>query len=196
MCIRDSSEVSAESLGTVVQTNLLGPLLCARAAMRQAGTQARPLHIFLMDGSGSRGNTTAKYAAYGATKRAIPQLVDSLSIEARDTNLRVHALSPGMVLTDLLLRGSPEPIARKVFNFLAEEPETVADELVPRIRDVVAKDQKKTYIQFLTVPKAAYRLSTGFLLGFRKNIFFDQKTGRRIEQSGEQYNENGVRIRD
>lgn len=190
------AEISAEDIANVVETNLLGPMLCAREAARLAEYQDRPLHIFLMDGSGSRGNSTARYAAYGATKRAIPQLVDSLSIEAKGSNLRVHALSPGMVLTDLLLKGSAEPLARRVFNYLADEPETVADEIVPQIRSVVMSDTKKSYIQYLTIPKAAMRLVGGFVLGLRKNLFFDETTGHRIHDGSSKYNENGVRLKD
>jgi hypothetical protein len=44
-------------------------------------------------------------------------------------------LAPGMVLTDLLLQGA-SPVARRFFNALAEEPETVAADLAPRIRAV------------------------------------------------------------
>lgn len=40
-----------------------------------------------------------------------------------------------MVLTDLLLQGA-SPVARRFFNVLAEEPETVAMALVPRVRAV------------------------------------------------------------
>jgi hypothetical protein len=40
-----------------------------------------------------------------------------------------------MVLTDLLLQGAP-PAARRFFNVLAEEPDTVAAALVPQIRDI------------------------------------------------------------
>ena len=40
-----------------------------------------------------------------------------------------------MVLTDLLLEGA-SPVARRFFNALAEEPETVAAALVPEIRAV------------------------------------------------------------
>lgn len=48
-----------------------------------------------------------------------------------------HSLTTraGMVLTDLLLQGS-SPVARRFFNVLAEEPDTVAQYLVPRIRAV------------------------------------------------------------
>jgi hypothetical protein len=40
-----------------------------------------------------------------------------------------------MVLTDLLLQGAP-PAARRFFNALAEEPDTVAAVLVPEIRGI------------------------------------------------------------
>lgn len=40
-----------------------------------------------------------------------------------------------MLLTDLLLKDST-PAARRFFNALAEEPETVAAALVPRVRAV------------------------------------------------------------
>ena len=36
-------------------------------------------HIFNMDGAGVGGNPTDGYAAYGATKRAMPQLTSSIS---------------------------------------------------------------------------------------------------------------------
>ena len=40
-----------------------------------------------------------------------------------------------MVLTDLLLKDA-SPVAKRFFNALAEEPETVAAALVPQIRAV------------------------------------------------------------
>lgn len=190
--IRDAE---ANDLANVVSTNLLGPMLCAKEAWRVAKNQSQPLHVFIMDGSGSRGNTTPNYAAYGATKRSIPQLVASLAIEGKGDPVRFHTLSPGMVLTDLLLAENQEPIARKVFNFLAEEPETVAENLVPRIRSVVRSDKSKTYIQFLTIPKAFFQLATGFVLGLRGNKFFDNRTGQRIAQTGH-FKRNGVRIKE
>lgn len=187
------ADLDPEDIHSIVATNLIGSLYCAKEAQRIAKEQETPLHVFFMDGSGTRGNSTAGYAAYGASKRSLPQLVSSLSIEAKDTNVRFHTMSPGMVLTDLLLGENQEPKSRRIFNILAEEPETVADELVPQLRTAIIADKSKTYIMFLTIPKAIYRLLTGFLLGFRKNLFFDETTGKRIE-SGSQFSESGVRI--
>jgi chlorophyll(ide) b reductase len=47
----------------------------------------------------------------------------------------IHTLSPGMVLTDLLLEGATD-VNKQIFNVLCEQPETVAAFLVPRARTV------------------------------------------------------------
>ena len=50
-----------------------------------------------------------QYLAYGATKAALRQAFATLQHEARLLGphpLLVHSLSPGMVLTDLLLEGA------------------------------------------------------------------------------------------
>lgn len=189
------SDLDAEEIRAVVETNLLGSMYCAREAVRMSALQQEAIHVFLMDGSGTQGNATAKYAAYGATKRAVPQLVASLRKEFEGDNVRFHPMSPGMVLTNLLLGENVEPRSRKIFNFLADEPETVADELVPRLRNVVLADERKSYVRYLTIPRAAYRLLSGFLFGVRGGLFFDAG-GKRVLKDGERYSQAGVRIKD
>ena len=52
----------------MVQTNLLGTLLCTRAAMQALAAQKKGGHIFNMDGAGANNLPSPMYAAYGATK--------------------------------------------------------------------------------------------------------------------------------
>jgi len=53
-------------------------------------------------------------------------------------------LSPGMMLTELLLEGAT--VANKqAFNILCEHPETVAAFLVPRVRSAVSCGLNGTY---------------------------------------------------
>ncbi len=66
---------------------------------------------------------------------ALMKPADALDHAAGITSIGCHNLSPGMVLTDLLLEDA-SPVARRFFNALAEEPETVAAALVPQIRAV------------------------------------------------------------
>ena len=49
-------------------------------------------------GAGSDGGPTRLYSSYGFSKAGMAQLAKSLSAELKETNVRVHTLSPGMVM--------------------------------------------------------------------------------------------------
>ena len=69
-CFRLQSflDASPEQITEVVQTNLLGTMLCTRAAMQALAAQKKGGHIFNMDGAGANNLPSPMYAAYGATK--------------------------------------------------------------------------------------------------------------------------------
>ena len=164
----------AAAVGQIVRTNLLGALLCTRAAMALGQTQpGRVLHIFNTEGAGSDGGASPNYAAYGATKAGIAQLCRTLQHEcaaaATAGRVAVHNVSPGMVLTDLLLEGATVG-NKQVFNVLCEHPETVAAYLVPRVRTVVARGLANQRIRYLTPRRAAARFVTWPL---RRGRFFN-----------------------
>jgi chlorophyll(ide) b reductase len=133
-------ESDDETLERIVETNVLGVLLCCREAVRLMKEQPSGGHIFNMDGAGADGNATPRFAAYGATKRSLAQLGASLRAELKLAGIKgvgVHDLSPGMVATDLLLSGARDTKAARFFvNALAEEAKDVAAFLVPRVRAV------------------------------------------------------------
>lgn len=66
----------------------------------------------------------------------MPQLLRSLASELKDSRVSVHLASPGMVATDLLLKGVSSPKAARIVNILAEDPRVVAAWLAPRMRGV------------------------------------------------------------
>ncbi|OWM72592.1 hypothetical protein CDL15_Pgr013060 [Punica granatum] len=152
------AEASDDDLLEVVSTNTLGLMLCCREAINMMLKQPRGGHIFNMDGAGSDGRPTPRFAAYGATKRSVVHLTKSLQAELQMQDLKnvlVHNLSPGMVTTDLLMSGATTKQAKFFINILAEPPEVVAEYLVPSIRSTLSNgSQKPTYIRFLTGIKA------------------------------------------
>mmetsp|Transcript_16612 Transcript_16612/g.24969 ORF Transcript_16612/g.24969 Transcript_16612/m.24969 type:complete len:306 (+) Transcript_16612:8-925(+) len=160
-------ETDMKELERVFQTNTLGTIYGCRSAMRLKieDKKADRLNIFNVDGSGSRGNSTANSLAYGASKACIPQITKTLTTEARRSklNVGVHVMSPGMVTTDLLL-GRADKRALKIFNILAERPETAAQWLVPAMRGV--KSQGSQYLRYLTPPGVIWRFATA---PWRKN---------------------------
>ncbi|KAK4535600.1 hypothetical protein CDCA_CDCA05G1625 [Cyanidium caldarium] len=166
----------AEAVIAPVHTNLLGTLLGCREAIRQMQQWPdRHGHVFNTDGAGVFGAGTPNFAAYGATKRAMPQLMHSLNTELRGSNVSVHTVSPGMVLTELLLRDSTAA-NRVFFNWLAERPETVAAFLAPRIVQTVRRRPaaRGAYIRFKTLPAAFATIACNALLPHRRYRFFDR----------------------
>ena len=168
---------------SVVETNVIGVMLCCREAIRVMRNQGGGGHVFNMDGAGADGGPTPRFAAYGATKRSLDQLGKSLRAELRTagiSNVGVHNLSPGMVTTELLMAGADNKISKFFINCLAEQPETVAANLVPRIRAVPATQERNPlasvvgsgeYIRFLTKPRAYVQILRRLLAGDRKNRF-------------------------
>lgn len=73
----DSSE---SDLVDIVDTNVLGTMICCQAAIKLMREQPRGGHIFNMQGAGSDGSPTPRFAAYGATKRALTQFGKSLQV--------------------------------------------------------------------------------------------------------------------
>ncbi|KAK8679299.1 hypothetical protein V6N13_144755 [Hibiscus sabdariffa] len=105
---------------------------------------------------------------YGSTKRGLRQLHASLLKECKCSKLGIHTASPDMVLTDLLLSGSTLK-NKQIFNIICELPETVARNLVPRMR--VVKGTGKA-INYLTPPRILLALITAWL---RQGRWFDEQ---------------------
>uniref|UniRef100_A0A7I4FF80 Uncharacterized protein n=1 Tax=Physcomitrium patens TaxID=3218 RepID=A0A7I4FF80_PHYPA len=190
------ADVDAEEIVRVSGTNVVGSLLCCREAirlMRQQESSSEPIyHIFNMGFSRWGASFTKSACTHKSTKVALTQLTRSLSEELQAAGLSsigVHNLSPGMVLTDLLLKDST-PVARRFFNTLAEEPETVAKDLVPRILATRGTGQS---IECLSPASAFFKVATGFPQIIQGGRFFD-KDGNRVKIRGESYQENGVKL--
>lgn len=163
-------EQSEADIVSIVNTNLTGVLLANRIVMAgmkdQGGGQ-----IWNMEGFGSSGMTQSGLAAYGATKRAINYLNASLRKDAAGTGIQVCTLSPGIVVTDLLIgdydtESEEWRRARRFFNILGDTVETVTPYLVD---GVLKADRDGAKVMWLTGPKIALRFLTA---RFRRRDLF------------------------
>jgi chlorophyll(ide) b reductase len=177
------ADAGEEEIESVVRANTLGTLLGARAALRLAAataTPSSPLHLFNMDGAGSDGGGTPRFAAYGATKASLAQLHRSLraEIEACPTLSQglaaVHRLSPGMMTTELLMKGAGAYAQSNLFiNALAEPAPASAAFLVPAVRAIARAPAASgpaggPSAAFLTRPKALAQIAARLIFGARK----------------------------
>jgi short-subunit dehydrogenase len=153
----------------IIRTNLTGMIYgsqVAAAGMLKQGHGA----IYSMEGLGSNNMIQNKTILYGTTKHALTYFMKGLAREFAGTGVIAGRLSPGMMLTDFITK-TPEGVQsevvlnaqfKKLFNILADRPETVAEFFVPRILDNSKNDAQ---IAWLTNRKAAWRFLTA---GFRK----------------------------
>eukprot|EP00933_Yihiella_yeosuensis_P049523 TRINITY_DN4651_c1_g1_i1.p1 TRINITY_DN4651_c1_g1~~TRINITY_DN4651_c1_g1_i1.p1 ORF type:complete len:394 (+),score=100.36 TRINITY_DN4651_c1_g1_i1:66-1247(+) len=198
---RRFTEIPTETIEAVVKVNLGGILMCTHAAMKMMENQAGVTgHVFNTVGSGVKGGGTPGYVAYGATKRGLPQMTDSLVTELEkgvqgydkvETPGKVccHTLSPGMVFTDLLLDDSTPELRKFPFGVLAAQPEEVAKDIVPKILSVNGNGKS---VEFLTTDKILVKFFERFALG-KKSEYIDDD-GNVIKKPGAQYLDNGVRV--
>ncbi|CAN7630038.1 MULTISPECIES: 3-ketoacyl-ACP reductase [Paenibacillus] len=83
----------------IIKTNVLGTYYVTRAALPAMLKQSSGSIINISSSAGERGNATA--SAYSASKFAVIGMTESLMQEVRKSNIRVTALTPSTVNTEL-----------------------------------------------------------------------------------------------
>jgi NAD(P)-dependent dehydrogenase (short-subunit alcohol dehydrogenase family) len=172
---KNLADASAAEVVDIVNVNLSGILLANSVALRGMQKQGSG-QIWNMEGFGSGGQVQPGMAAYGATKRGVNYLNKALQKEVAGTGVQVCTLSPGIVVTDLLVGdydlSSPEwQKSKKIFNILGDKVETVTPFLV----DGILKANKSgAKVAWLTGGKAFARFMTA---GFKKRDLFADLDG-------------------
>jgi len=159
-----------EELDSTVSVNVIGLMYGCRVAINGMLTQGHGF-IYNMYGFGSTGRMRDGMAIYGSTKRSVTYFTEALVKELKGTPLKIGAISPGMVATDLVLghyAGRPQERekAKWALNLLGERVETVAPWIVER---VLNNDQSGVDIRYLTTRKLMGRL---LISKFRKRDLF------------------------
>jgi NAD(P)-dependent dehydrogenase (short-subunit alcohol dehydrogenase family) len=129
--IASSLEMTQEAWDHVVGVNLTGVFICAQAAGRRMVEAGRGSIINMA--SAAAVLAVPGRAPYCATKAAVIALTKVLAVEWAQAGVRVNALGPGWVQTDLVRaaieggRLSGEDIARRTPLGRLAEPEEIAD---------------------------------------------------------------------
>ena len=93
---------TVESYTAAFNANALGTFLCLKHEMRVMSAQKAGSIVNLSSTMGSRGNPMAPM--YVASKHAIEGLTKSVALEACQYNVRVNAVAPGPIATEMLDR--------------------------------------------------------------------------------------------
>jgi NAD(P)-dependent dehydrogenase (short-subunit alcohol dehydrogenase family) len=160
------ADLPLETCAQVVQTNLLGCVLGTRIALGGMKAQGSGGQIFNLEGFGSNPRIKRTgMAVYGATKCATRYFSESVAREARGGPVLVGTLSPGIVVTDMLVGqfdGAPRAQwerSRRFYNKVADTVDTVAPYLAER---VLANEQNGASIAWINPLQMLLRIISPF----------------------------------
>lgn len=112
----DSFEnITAERIATIFNVNVIGSFLCAREAVKRMSTThgGKGGSIVNVSSAASRLGSPNEYIDYAASKGAIDTFTIGLAKEVADQSIRVNAVRPGLINTDLhALSGMPDRVMR------------------------------------------------------------------------------------
>jgi NAD(P)-dependent dehydrogenase (short-subunit alcohol dehydrogenase family) len=100
-------EMTAERLSRMFTINVIGSFLCAREAVRRMSTRhgGHGGVIVNLSSAASRIGSPGEYVDYAASKAAIDTLTLGLAREVAAEGIRVNAVSPGLIETDIHASG-------------------------------------------------------------------------------------------
>lgn len=135
-------DMDAARLRRVFAANVTGSFLCAREAVRRMSTRhgGPGGSIVNVSSRAARLGSPGEYVDYAASKAAVDTLTVGLAREVADAGIRVNAVSPGVIYTDIHASGGepgrvdrvkdavpmkrggqPEEVARAILWLLSDE---------------------------------------------------------------------------
>lgn len=107
--------MTADRLSRVLAANVVGAFICAREAVRRMSTRrgGRGGGIVNVSSAAARLGSAGEYVDYAASKGAIDTMTIGLAREVADDGIRVNAVRPGFIYTDIHASGGePDRVDR------------------------------------------------------------------------------------
>lgn len=146
-------EMSAKRLARVFAVNVTGSFLCAGAAIRRMSTKhgGKGGAIVNVASTGSKIGSPGQYVDYAASKGAIDTFTMGLALEVAGEGIRVNAVRPGIIDTEIHASGGdPDRVAR-IASSLPMGRAGTAEEVAKAILWLLSGDSSYTTGSFVTV---------------------------------------------
>lgn len=123
-------DMSLERLDRMMRINVIGSILCAREAVRRMSTKngGKGGSIVNISSVASSLGGPGEYVDYAAAKGAIDSFTIGLAREVATESIRVNAVRPGMIETEIHASGGqPDRIARLKGGIPMQRPGTAEE---------------------------------------------------------------------
>lgn len=154
-----AEETSAELFREILDVNLVGSFICAKAALERMGATLSIVNMGSV--SGLRANRGR--VAYGASKAGVKLMSEVLALEYGNRGVRVNCVAPGPIQTPMVARLHSEEARRVWLGHVPQgrygEPEEVAAAIAFLL------SPEASYINGHTLAVDGGFLSTGILGG-------------------------------
>ncbi|MEX0624117.1 SDR family oxidoreductase [Saccharospirillum sp.] len=134
-------EMTAERINQVLATNVTGPFLCCREAVKRMSHRHGGAggSIVNVSSAAARTGSPNEYVDYAASKGALDSMTRGLSLEVAAEGIRVNAVRPGLIHTDIHADGGePGRVARlseRIPMQRGGEPREVAEAILWLVSD-------------------------------------------------------------
>ncbi|KAA0691807.1 short chain dehydrogenase [Halopseudomonas laoshanensis] len=129
-------DIDAARLQRILTANVIGPFLCAREAIKRMSTRhdGKGGAIVNVSSAAARLGSAGEYVDYAASKGAIDTFTTGLSQEVAAEGIRVNAVRPAFIYTDMHASGGePERVDRIKASLPMQrggQPEEVANAIL------------------------------------------------------------------
>ena len=146
-------EMSVARMKRMFDINVIGSMLCAREAVRRMSTQHGGAggSIVNVSSAASRLGSPGQYVDYAAAKGAIDAFTIGLAKEVAAEGIRVNAVRPGLIETDIHASGGLPTRVRDLQHLVPMQRGGTADEVAQAIVWLLSDAASYTTMSLLDV---------------------------------------------
>ena len=134
------ADATTGTIDAVLNVNLRGAILCSRAAIRRMSTRfgGQGGAIVLMSSRATFYGSPSEFVWYAASKGGVDSLTNGLARELGTEGIRVNAVSPGPIVTEMHRPGKLDVGAKRAPMQRAGTPEEVAETVLFLVSDAAS----------------------------------------------------------
>jgi len=146
-------ELSVARLERMFRINVIGSIVCAREAVRRMSTRygGQGGAIVNVSSAAARLGSPGQYVDYAASKGAIDSFTIGLAKEVADEGIRVNAVRPGLIDTEIHASGGLPDRATQLAPTVPMKRTGSADEVAAAIVWLLSDEASYTTMAFLDV---------------------------------------------